>query len=107
VQLLASFQAGRGLSQGPGALDLALGNAHRAVVGQDGRRLVPHQTRILPQHLGAESWPQHCVSAAEMVNSYESAHLRMPNPSPCKEAVLKDTVGRQVPKLSPAALCGV
>ena len=78
MQLLASFQAGRGLSQGPGALDLALGNAHRAVVGQDGRRLVPHQPRILTQHLGAESWPQHCIPVVAMVSNYESAHLRMP-----------------------------
>ncbi len=78
MQLLASFQAGRGLSQGPGALDLALGDAHRAVVGQNGRRLVPHQARIFPQDLGAEPWPQYCIPSLGMVNSYESAHLRMP-----------------------------
>lgn len=34
VQLLAGFQAGRGLGQGPCALDLPLGDTHRAVVGQ-------------------------------------------------------------------------
>lgn len=55
VQLLAGFQAGRGLCQGPGALDLPLGNAHRAVVGQHCRGAVPQQPYILTQHLGAES----------------------------------------------------
>ena len=77
VQLLASLQAGRGLSQGPGALDLALGNAHRAIVGQDGRRLVSHQARILPHDLGAEPWPQHCIPAIELASIDQSDHLRM------------------------------
>ena len=36
MQLLAGLQTGRGLSKSPSALDLALGQAHRAVVGQNG-----------------------------------------------------------------------
>ena len=36
VQLAACLQAGGGLGQGPGALQLPLSNPHRAVVGQDG-----------------------------------------------------------------------
>ena len=47
MKLPASLYAGRRLSQGPCAHDLPLCNTHRAVVGQNGRGLVPKQLGTL------------------------------------------------------------